>query len=62
MTIVEHLQSSESELVPCGDRWLVWGRQNVWKVYEQKPFYRLPLIILETDDEQKAVKALQGEP
>ena len=69
MTIIEALKADLIDRITVKDRWLYWqnkdegsialfGKQNKWIVRESKHGKRGSSIIIQTDDEEKAVEAL----
>jgi hypothetical protein len=61
MNIVRALKAEEfcDVRVTCGWRWMYWNQSlQVWMVREHRPRERGSHIVIQTDDEYKAVQAL----
>ena len=64
MTIKQLMQSEDhgNIRISVGDRWLYWEFSNKqWVVREHKSHKRQSTVVIETESEEEAVKALLNE-
>jgi hypothetical protein len=61
MDIIEALKNKDEGLrVSNGFRWLVSDDNGQWIVYERMPYKKKTMKVIETEDEELAVKMLLG--